>query len=85
MSLGAGIALLVIGAILAFAINADVGWVDLSMVGYILMIAGAVGIIIGIVLLARRSRTDVVSRTVVDPVNGERVSRTTSDRDAPMI
>ena len=85
MSLGAGIALLVIGAILAFAINADVGWVDLSMVGYILMIAGAVGIIIGIVLLARRSRTDVVSRTVVDPVNGERVSHTTSDRDAPMV
>ena len=85
MSLGAGIGLLVIGAILAFAVNVETEWVDLTMIGYILMAAGVVGIIVGIVLLARRSRTDVVSRTVVDPVSGESVSRTSSDRDAPVV
>ncbi len=85
MSLGAGIGLLVIGAILAFAVNVETEWVDLTMIGYILMAAGVVGIIVGIALLARRSRTDVVSRTVVDPVSGESVSRTSSDRDAPVV
>jgi len=85
MSLGAGIGLLVIGAILAFAVNVETEWVDLTMIGYILMAAGLVGIIIGIVLMARRSRTDTVSRTVIDPASGERVERVTSDRDDPVI
>ena len=42
MSIGAGIALIVIGAILVFAINVDVPWVDLDIVGYILMGAGVI-------------------------------------------
>ncbi|MFF2489006.1 DUF6458 family protein [Microbacterium sp. NPDC058062] len=67
MSIGAGIALFAIGAILAFAVNVDLGWVNLDMVGYILMIAGAAVFLIGIVLLFRRRRTDTVTRTVTDP------------------
>ena len=85
MSLGAGIGLFVIGAILAFAVHVEVEWIDLSMIGYILMGAGFVGIIVGIILLARRNRVDTVSRTVVDPVTGDRVSHTTSDRDDPVM
>lgn len=85
MSLGAGIALLVIGAILAFAVNVQLDWLNLSVIGYILMIAGAVGIIIGIVLLTRRGRSSTTSRTAIDPATGERVSRTTSDHDAPLV
>ena len=42
MGLGTGIALIVIGAILAFAVNVDVPAVDLTLIGYILMAAGAV-------------------------------------------
>ncbi|MGV2902656.1 DUF6458 family protein, partial [Microbacterium sp. AGC62] len=42
MSIGSGIALFVIGAILVFAVNVDIQWVDLDMVGYILMGAGVV-------------------------------------------
>jgi hypothetical protein len=68
MSIGAGIALFAIGAILAFAVNVDIGWVSLDMVGYILMIAGAVVFLTGIVLLFRRRRTESVTRTVADPV-----------------
>lgn len=70
MSIGSGITLFVIGAILVFAINVDVAWVDLDMVGYILMGAGVVIFLLGIILLARRRRTETVSRTVVDPATG---------------
>lgn len=85
MSLGAGIGLFIIGAILAFAVNVEVEWIDLTLVGYICMVAGAIGIIIGIVLLTRRSRSDVVTRTTVDPATGDRVSQVTADRDAPLV
>ena len=41
MSIGAGIALFVIGAILVFAVNVDTTqFVDLDLIGYILMGAG---------------------------------------------
>ncbi|WP_374316553.1 DUF6458 family protein, partial [Microbacterium sp.] len=54
MSIGAGIALFAIGAILAFAVNVELEYVNLDMIGYILMIAGAVIFIVGIVLMAHR-------------------------------
>ncbi len=85
MSLGAGIFLLAVGAVLAFAVNVQVGWVDVSVVGYILMAAGAVGIITGIVMLTHRRTTMTTSRSVVDPGTGERVSSHVSDSDDPLI
>jgi len=75
MSIGAGIALFAIGAILAFAVNVEVEWVNLDMIGYILMGAGAVIFVIGIVLLARRRRSETVTRTAVDPTVNEQVTR----------
>ena len=56
MSIGAGIVLFVIGAILAFALNVQVDWVNIQLVGYILMGAGVVVALIGVVMLARRRR-----------------------------
>ncbi|WP_203579389.1 DUF6458 family protein [Microbacterium hibisci] len=84
MSIGAGIALFAIGAILAFAVNVEVEWVNLDMIGYILMGAGAVIFILGLVLLARRRRSESVTRTAVDPTVNEQVTRrsTTSTDDA---
>ena len=82
MSIGAGIALFAIGAILAFAVNVEVEWVNLDMIGYILMGAGAVIFIVGIVLLARRRRSESVTHTAVDPNANEQVTRrTTSTTD----
>ncbi|KJL39633.1 MULTISPECIES: DUF6458 family protein [Microbacterium] len=75
MSIGAGIALFAIGAILAFAVNVEVEWVNLDMIGYILMGAGAVIFLVGIVLMARRRRTETVTRTAVDPTVNEQVTR----------
>ena len=81
MSLGLGIVLFVIGAILAFALNLTVDWINLQLVGYILMIAGAIVIILGIVLLARRRRSVTTSHSSVDPATGDRVVR--NERSAP--
>lgn len=81
MSLGAGILLFVIGAILAFAIQVDVPGVDLNLVGYILMVAGLIGVVIGIVLLTRKRQSVSTSRTFADPATGERVSKRVSEVD----
>ncbi|MFE5672036.1 DUF6458 family protein [Agromyces sp. NPDC056523] len=75
MSLGLGIVLFAIGAVFAFALNVAVDWINLQMVGYILMIAGAVVIILGIILLVRRRSAVSTSRTTVDPATGSRVTR----------
>lgn len=83
MSIGTGVVLFVIGAILAFALNVDVEWADLDLIGYILMGAGVVVFLVGIVLLARRRRTDVVTRTAVDPAAGEQVTRRSTSADDP--
>ena len=57
MGIGTGIVLFAIGAILEFALNVQVSWIDLHLVGYILMIAGAVVFLLSLILLiTRRSR-----------------------------
>lgn len=81
MSLGAGIFLVVVGAILAFALNVQVSWVDLHLVGYILMVAGVIGIIVGIILITRRRTSIATTRTAVDPATGERVTRRAGESD----
>lgn len=76
MGIGSGIALVVIGAILVFAVNVDTGgFVDLDMIGYILMGAGVVVFLISLVLMMRRRQTDSTTRSAVDPATGERVTR----------
>ncbi|MCC4249181.1 MULTISPECIES: DUF6458 family protein [Microbacterium] len=76
MSIGAGIALIVIGAILAFAVDLPNNYVDLTTIGYIMMGAGAIVFIIGLVLLVRRRQTDTVTRT--EGVGDARVTRSTT-------
>lgn len=77
MSIGAGIVLVAIGAILVFAVNVDVGWLNLDMVGYILMVAGVVVFLMGIVLMFRRRRTDTITRSDADGTH--QVTRTPDD------
>lgn len=82
MSIGLGILLIVIGAILTFALNFTVSWINLDLVGYILMGAGIVIVIIGIVLMTRRRRTTVTSRSV-DAAGRERISEADRRDDPP--
>jgi tellurite resistance protein TehA-like permease len=58
---GTGIALLVIGAILSFAVRDMISGVNLTMIGYICMGAGVLAIILGLVTNAQATRrTNVV-------------------------
>lgn len=75
MTIGLGIVLFVVGAILAFAVNVSVDWVELSTVGWILMAAGVVAVLLGLVFLLRRRGSVSTSRTMVDPASGDSVSR----------
>ncbi len=85
MSIGAGIFMFVVGAILAFALNFEVSWVDLQLVGYILMVGGLVTVLIGLILLFRRRRAVSTSRSAVDPSAGERVTRSSTSTDDPLV
>ncbi|MFI5936033.1 DUF6458 family protein [Actinoplanes sp. NPDC051494] len=44
MGIGGSIFLLALGAILAFAVNATISGLDINVVGYVLMLAGLVGL-----------------------------------------
>jgi len=84
MSIGFGIFLFAVGAILAFAVNVSLDWIELSTVGYILMAAGIVTVIIGAVLMARKRSSVTTQRTQVDPANGDQVTRRESVASDPI-
>ncbi|KAA0962571.1 MULTISPECIES: DUF6458 family protein [Microbacterium] len=85
MGIGTGIALIVIGAILVFALNIDTGgFVDLDLIGYILMGAGALVFLISLIFVTRSRRTETVARTAVDPATGERVTRRSIRDNEPL-
>jgi Domain of unknown function (DUF6458) len=46
MGIGAGIFLIVVGAIMTFALDVSVAGVDLDVVGWILMLAGVAGLVL---------------------------------------
>ncbi len=56
MSIGASIALIAVGAILRFAVDADVQGIEIATVGLILIIAGIIGLVISLILFANASR-----------------------------
>jgi len=71
MGIGASILLLAVGAIFTFALNVQVGWLDLDVVGWVLMLAGAVGLIFTTMIWGPRRRRVVTRDTVdsMDPMN----------------
>jgi len=82
MSVAAGIAFIVLGAILTFALKGGhIGDLDLHAVGVILMLAGVIGILLPMLIRNRsrfsratiRSRQDVMddgTRTIVNHTDG---------------
>ncbi len=55
MYFGGSIALIALGAILSFAVRDNISQVDLVVVGYILMAAGAIGIVLSLVANGQRN------------------------------
>jgi hypothetical protein len=70
MRLGTGIVLIALGAILAFAVNVQLSGIDLRVVGWILMVVGALGVIVELAVWAPRRRrivhTDAYGRAPDD-------------------
>jgi len=60
MGIGAGIFLMALGAILTFAVDVTISGLDIAVIGVVLMVAGAVGIVLDIFLFAPRRRQRVL-------------------------
>ncbi len=91
MGIGLGIFLIVVGAILAFAVQDSISGVDLTMIGYICLGAGLLALIIALIVNAQRSNTS--HRTVVErrddglPPSGSTTTQQTTVRreDPPVV
>ncbi|WP_199584754.1 DUF6458 family protein [Blastococcus sp. TF02A-30] len=79
MRLGTAIVLLALGAILTFALQVDVSGVDLQVVGWILMAAGALGIVLELAVWGPRSRRVTSTDAYGAAPDGTPVRRTTTD------
>lgn len=77
MKIGGSITLIALGAILAIAVQDTISGVDLTMIGYILMGAGVLALLLSIVF-GREKPLNRVSETraINDPNTGEAVRRT---------
>jgi len=76
MRLGTAIVLIALGAILTFAVEFDVSGIDLRVVGWILMIVGALGLVLEVAVWAPRRRRTVTTDGYRHPAAP---TRTTTD------
>jgi hypothetical protein len=80
MGIGFSIFLLAVGAILTFAVHATVAGIDIRVVGVILMAAGALGLILTMVVLTPRARRRVTSTHTVDGIPATAATTVTPQR-----
>ena len=65
MGIGASVFLIALGAILAFAVDFELAGLDIKVIGIILMIAGAIGLALTMLVFGRRDRGIVAEDRVV--------------------
>jgi hypothetical protein len=53
MTIGASLFCIAVGAILAFAVTAELAGIDIQVVGYILLAIGGLGLLLGLVFVYR--------------------------------
>jgi len=79
-NIGTGIFLIALGALLTFAVQGDLGWLDLQVAGVVLMLTGAV--LITLVVSHRRKRSGTVKRErIAEAGRPETVTETRIYRD----
>ncbi len=83
MTIGAGIFLIAVGAILKFATNIHAQGISIDTIGVILMVAGAVGLLIGLFQEIVWSRRRVPAEVAAPPVEERREVRDPAYREAP--
>jgi uncharacterized protein YacL len=82
MGYGLGIALLVIGLVLALAVNASVSGIDIQTLGWILVLGGVVVIVLTAVQLNMRRRTSA-ARVTTHADGSQTVTERRIDSDPP--
>lgn len=82
MGIGTSIFLLAAGAVLSFGIQDSFSGVDLTMIGYILMGAGALGLILFLTVFGRRQHT-IAKTTETRDQAGNRVVQSEVDGGNP--
>lgn len=70
MGIGAGIFLLAAGGVLAFGVQDNFEGVDLTVVGWVLMLAGAVGLALSAAMRGRRRTETVIDSHGLAPAQG---------------
>ncbi len=64
MGIGVSVFLIALGAILTFAVNASISGLDINVVGIILMVAGAIGLLMTMLVFGRRDTAVAEDRVV---------------------
>lgn len=72
MGIGSGIFLFIAGAIVAYALNFNVKWVDQNLIGYLLMGGGVLVFLISMVSSFKKKSTTVTTHSSVDPSAGQK-------------
>jgi uncharacterized membrane protein len=75
MGIGVSVFLIAVGAILAFAVNVTTSGVDLSTIGYILMVVGAIGLLVALAVMNGWGWGGPRGGAVVEDEYGEPVGR----------
>ena len=87
MGYGLGVFLLALGLILALAVQDSIGAIDLTMIGWILCLAGVLVIVLTAVQLNSRRRTTTTAgtTTTTHPDGSQTVRRSTDDPPPPAV
>jgi hypothetical protein len=90
MGYGLGVFLLALGLILALAVQDSIGAIDLTMIGWILCLAGVLVIVLTAVQLNSRRRTTTATAgttttTTTHPDGSQTVRRSTDDPPPPAV
>lgn len=66
MAFGLSLVLIAAGAVLAYAVDGSLGGVDIASIGVILMVVGAVGLMVSMVVLASPTRASASTHETVE-------------------
>jgi hypothetical protein len=81
MGIGFSIFLLAVGAILTFAVHASVAGIDIRVVGVILMAAGALGLVLTMVVFTPRRNRSVTATHTVDGTPSTGTAQRVTDQE----
>ncbi len=81
MGIGSGIFLFIVGAIITYALNFNVKWVDQTLIGYLFMGGGALVFFISLFSLFKKRSTTITSHSEMNPSAGVKNTETQTESD----